>query len=235
MEQTAKTKTIKILCIVLAIAIVVAGIITGLVAFFNGNFYRFRMSAFTGEYIQSESIKRLDWVITFYFWESHEEYSYSLPLYCFAHNETGEIKLYQLARFDKKVELNTIPFDENIYQRALNYALAFEQECTVKHNKILFANDLEVKITNSKRSTVGINMPCRIATGIDKNDATYQLEFETNYISYDHPEYIMGATKKMSINLTATIAGTDNKEYNFCATTYYINKAEYLSERGLDK
>ncbi len=234
MEQTAKTKTIKIVCIVLAIAIVVAGIITGLVAFFNGNFYRFRMSAFTGEYIQSESIKRLDWVITFYFWESHEEYSDNIPFYFFAHNEEGKMQLYQ-GNWGKLENLSDIPFDENIYQRALNYALAFEQECIVKHNKILFANDLEVKITNSKRSTVGINMPCRIATGIDKNDATYQLEFETNYISYDHPEYIMGATKKMSINLTATIAGTDNKEYNFCATTYYINKAEYLSERGLDK
>ena len=54
MEQTAKTKTIKIVCIVLAIAIVVAGIITGIVAFFNSNTFRFRMSAFTGDYLNVE-------------------------------------------------------------------------------------------------------------------------------------------------------------------------------------
>ena len=120
------------------------------------------MSAFTGEYIQSESIKRLDWVITFYFWESHEEYSDNIPFYFFAHNEEGKMQLYQ-GNWGKLENLSDIPFDENIYQRALNYALAFEQECIVKHNKILFANDLEVKITNSKRSTVGINMPCIIS------------------------------------------------------------------------
>ena len=234
MEQTAKTKATKIVCIVLAIAIVVAGIITGIVAFFNSNFYRFRMSAFTGEYIPSESIKRTDRITTFYFWESHEEYSDNIPFYCFAHNEEGKLQLYQSNR-GKLVELSDIPFDENIYQIALYYAVAFEQECTVQNDKIIFANDLEVKITKSERTTIGTNMPCRIATGIDKQNATYQLEFEANYISYDHPEYIMGATKQMSIKLTANIAGSDNQEYNFCTTSYYINKAEYLSERGLDK
>ena len=232
MEQTAKTKTIKILCIVLAIAIVVAGIITGLVAFFNGNFYRFRMSAFTGEYLPSESINLETDIVRFRFWENPGEFSNDLPLYCFDHNETGEIKLYPLARFDKKVELNTIPFDENIYQRALNYALAFEKECTVKNNKILFANGLEVKITESKREKDWKGRPYRSAIGNDNNNASYQIEFTGSYVTSSDSSIVSYSIKHMWIILTTTIVGKDNKEYTVCMTFNYHHKADYLSYIG---
>ena len=236
MEQTAKTKTIKIVCIVLAIAIVVAGIITGIVAFFNSNFYRFRMSAFTGEYIPSESVDLETDIVRFRLWENPGEFNNELPLYCFDHNEIGEIKLYQLLSGDNHVELESVPFDESIYQVALNYTLVFEKGCTVKNNKIIFANDLKVKITESKREKYWQGSPYRSALGNDNNNASYRIEFTGSCVSPTDPSIILLSLKHMWLELTTTVIGRDNKEYTIRMTINYNHKEDYISYIGdLDK
>ena len=60
MEQTAKTKTIKIVCIVLAAVIVSTAVAAGLFVYFNSNAFRFRMSVFRGEYVPAYKIGSFD-------------------------------------------------------------------------------------------------------------------------------------------------------------------------------
>ena len=95
MEQTAKTKTIKIVCIVLAAVIASTALAAGLFVYFNSNVYRFRMSVFTGEYNNSNQQHLDEAALYFYVQNADEQYNkYTTQYWCRFDGENAIISYY---------------------------------------------------------------------------------------------------------------------------------------------
>lgn len=224
MEQTAKTKTIKIVCIVLAIAIVVAGIITGIVAFFNSNLYRFRMSAFTGEYLNVEKETGRE-VGTFTLKDKKGNKLYSsIPTY---YDES-----LRLLDHDLKTEFPLDKIDPKVVSELEHYAKMFAGKCIVNKDNFTFPQTSQMlNITKSvyEKETLQ-SSPQRIINLKDgKTTANITCVFVTDYFS-KYENLFLVEYKQFDIMVKDTITTDDGNQYSF---EFYV--LFYLGEEYIDK
>ena len=227
MEQTAKTKTIKIVCIVLAISIVVAGIITGIVAFFNSNAYRFRMSVFRGEYAP-DLFDQISFDI------KYEDKSFDSGYgghYCVIEDGKAVIKKYVTNEAGKLEAIEDTSLDKNISELVKKYAYAFDEVCTVYNDKIVFGNICEMKITENKYYKFGKydwqNSPERFISAIDANNNQFNFSFTTSF--YDQKDKAIILIKKgfQMVSNEIEVKATDGETKKITIKVSY-----YIENRG---
>lgn len=139
MEQTAKTKTIKIVCIVLAAIVVATAIAAGMFVYFNSNTYRFRMSDFVGEYVSQSKLPSVDCPLLFSFVDMtnpDDDGNYCCrvkdgnPVIEYAKNITEENC--------QREEIDSL--DVEIEKVVKKYAYWFNETCQVSEDKLTFGN-----------------------------------------------------------------------------------------------
>lgn len=185
MEQSAKTNTIKIVCIVVAAVIFATALATGLFVYFNSNAYRFRMSAFTGEYVSAYKLGSPDLIL---FNIKYEDKSFDSGYgghYCVIEDGKAVIKKYVTNEAGKLEAIEDTSLDKNISELVKKYAYAFDEVCTVYNDKIVFGNICEMKITENKYYKLGKydwqDSPERFISAIDANNNQFNFSFATSF------------------------------------------------------
>ena len=227
MEQTAKTKTIKIVCIVLAIAIVVAGIITGIVAFFNSNAYRFRMSVFRGEYAP-DLFDQISFDI------KYEDKSFDSGYgghYCVIEDGKAVIKKYVTNEAGKLEAIEDTSLDKNISELVKKYAYAFDEVCTVYNDKIVFGNICEMKITENKYYKLSKydwqDSPERFISAIDANNNQFNFSFTTSFYDKKYKAIILIKKGFQMVSNEIEVKTTDGETKKITIKVSY-----YIENRG---
>ena len=232
MEQSAKTKTIKIVCIVLAIAIVVAGIITGIVAFFNSNFYRFRMSVFRGEYVSAYKLGSPDFIS---FDIKYEDKSFDSGYgghYCVIEDGKAVIKKYVTNEAGRLEAIEDTSLDKNISELVKKYAYAFDEVCTVYNDKIVFGKICEMKITENKYYKFGKhdwqNSPERFISAIDANNNQFNFSFTTSFYDkkYKATILIKKGFQLISNEIEVKTTDSETKKIKIKVKFYVDNRGE---------
>lgn len=218
MEQTAKTKTIKIVCIVLAAIVVATALATGLFVYFNSNTFRFRMSVFRGEYVPAYKIGSFDpTTINFPYEDKGPDSIYGTRV-CVVEDSKAVIKKY-VTNVPGKVELvydNTL--DANISEVVKKYGYIFDSDCTIYNDKVVFGNYGEMKITDNKYYNYEKygegNGPVREITVVDEDGIEFTLYCSTSFIKsglfniYPLRTFISMESQKIVVKTTS---GEDKK------------------------
>ena len=219
MEQTAKTKTIKIVCIVLAAVIVATALAAGLFVYFNSNLYRFRMSVFTGEYLNVEKETGRE-VGTFTLKDKNGNKLYSsIPTY---YDES-----LRLLDHDLKTEFPLDKIDPKIVSE-----LEHAGKCIVNKDNFIFPQTSQMlNITKSvyEKETLQ-SSPQRIINLKDgKTTANITCVFVTDYFS-KYENLFLVEYKQFDIMVKDTITTDDGNQYSF---EFYV--LFYLGEEYIDK
>ena len=137
MEQTAKTKTIKIVCIVLAAIVVATAIATGLFVYFNSNTYRFRMSDFVGEYVSQSKLPSVDCPLMFSFADmaSPEDGG---NYYCRVKDGNPVIEYAKNITEESCQREEIDNLDVEIEKVVKKYAYWFNETCQISEDKLTF-------------------------------------------------------------------------------------------------
>ena len=185
MEQTAKTKATKLVCIVLAAVIASTALAAGLFVYFNSNTFRFRMSVFRGEYVSAYSLGSPDFIS---FDIKYEDKSFDSGYgghYCVIEDGKAVIKKYVTNEAGKLEAIEDTSLDKNISELVKKYAYAFDEVCTVYNDKIVFGNICEMKITENKYYKFGKydwqDSPERFISAIDANNNQFNFSFTTSF------------------------------------------------------
>lgn len=227
MEQTAKTKTIKIVCIVLAAVIVAAALATGLFVCFNSNAYRFRMSVFRGEYAP-DLFDQISFDI------KYEDKSFDSGYgghYCVIEDGKAVIKKYVTNEAGRLEAIEDTSLDKNISELVKKYAYAFDEVCTVYNDKIVFGNICEMKITENKYYKFGKydwqNSPERFISAIDANNNQFNFSFTTSF--YDQKDKAIILIKKgfQMVSNEIEVKTTDGETKKITIKVSY-----YIENRG---
>ena len=185
MEQTAKTKTIKIVCIVLAAVIVAAALATGLFVYFNSNTFRFRMSVFTGEYYNSNQQRSDEAALYFYVRNADEPYTeYTTQYWCRVDGENAIISYYTMGI--GLVDVDDEVIGEETSATIKKLACSFNNGCVVDDNFITFGSTEKMNITQNKYyGFEERNYPVepeRTITVADPQNNEFECSFITSFI-----------------------------------------------------
>jgi len=127
MEQTSNKKWIKIVCIVLACLLVV-GLAIGAFVFFNSNYYRFRMSAFEGMYINYAEI-RPHTVMNFSLTKIGEKETKYKAIFDSEHINT----IYVDTSLDEPSNIVTVAdFDANVFSKIEKFTKLFSNKIYIE-------------------------------------------------------------------------------------------------------
>ena len=224
MEQSAKTKTIKIVCIVLAAVIVATALAAGLFVYFNSNVYRFRMSVFTGEYLNVEKETGRE-VGTFSLKDKNGNELYS-------NVATYYDESLLLLDHDLKTELPLDKIAPKIVGELEHYAKMFAGKCIVNKDNFIFPQTSQMlNITKSvyEKETLQ-SSPQRIINLKDgKTTANITCVFVTDYFS-KYENLFLVEYKQFDIMVKDTITTDDGNKYSF---EFYV--LFYLGEEYIDK
>ena len=224
MEQTAKTKTIKIVCIVLAAIVVATAIAAVLIVYFNSNAYRFRMSVFVGEYLNVEKeTGRAVGTFTLKDKNGNKLYS-SIPTY---YDES-----LRLLDHDLKTEFPLDKIDPKVVNELEHYAKMFAGNCIANKDNFTFPQTNQMlNITKSvyEKETLQ-SSPQRIINLKDgKTTANITCVFVTDYLS-KYENLFLVEYKQFDITVKDTITTDDGNQYSF---EFYV--LFYLGEEYIDK
>ena len=137
MEQSAKTKTIKIVGIVLAAIVVATALATGLFVYFNSNTYRFRMSDFVGEYVSQSKLPSVDCPLMFSFADmaSPEDGG---NYYCRVKDGNPVVEYAKNITEESCQREEIDNLDVEIEKVVKKYAYWFDEICQVSEDKLTF-------------------------------------------------------------------------------------------------
>ena len=198
MEQTAKTKTIKIVCIVLAAVIASTALAAGLFVYFNSNVYRFRMSVFTGEYNNSNQQHLDEAALYFYVQNADEQYNkYTTQYWCRFDGENAIISYYA-------TEVGLVDVDDEVIGEETSatikkLAYSFNNGCVVDDNFITFGSTEKMNITkNEYHGFEEKNRPAnpeRTITVVDPQNNEFECSFTTSFIVWRDKGVYVNDTK----------------------------------------
>ena len=218
MEQTAKTKTIKIVCIVLAAIVVATALAAGLFVYFNSNTFRFRMSVFRGEYVPAYKIGSFDPTTIAFPYEDQSPGSIYGDRICVVEDGKAVIKEY-VTEVPGELELiYDTTLDANISEVVKKYGYIFDSDCTIYNDKVVFGNYGEMKIIDNKYYNYEKygkgNGPVREITVVDENGIEFTLYCSTSFIKsglfniYPLRTFISMESQKIVVKTTS---GEDKK------------------------
>ena len=186
MEQTAKTKTNKVVCIVLAAVIVSTAVAAGLFVYFNSNTYRFRMSVFRGEYIPAYKTGAFDPTTIRFPYEDKSPGSIYGDRICVVEDGKAVIKEYVTNEPGKLELIYDTTLDANISEVVKKYGYIFDNDCTIYNDKVVFGNYGEMKIIDNKYYNYEKygegNGPVREITVVDEDGIEFTLYCSTTFI-----------------------------------------------------
>ena len=186
MEQTAKTKATKLVCIVLAAVIVSTAVAAGLFVYFNSNAFRFRMSVFRGEYVSAYKIGSFDPTTIAFPYEDQSPGSIYGDRICVVEDGKAVIKEY-VTNVPGKLELiYDTTLDPNISEVVKKYGYIFDSNCTIYNDKVVFGNYGEMKIIDNKYYNYEKygegNGPVREITVVDEDGIEFTLYCSTSFM-----------------------------------------------------
>ena len=224
MEQSAKTKTIKIVCIVLAAVIVATALAAGLFVYFNSNVYRFRMSVFTGEYLNVEKETGRE-VGTFSLKDKNGNELYS-------NVATYYDESLLLLDHDLKTELPLDKIAPKIVGELEHYAKMFAGKCIVNKDNFTFPQTSQMlNITKSvyEKETLQSSPQRIINLKDDTTTANITSIFRTDYYS-KYEKVTFEEYKRFDIKIKDTIMADDGEQYSFeFYVSFYLNK-DYIDK-----
>ena len=218
MEQTAKTKATKLVCIVLAAVIVSTALAAGLFVYFNSNTFRFRMSVFRGEYVSAYKIGSFDPTTIAFPYEDQSPGSIYGDRICVIEDGKAVIKEY-VTNVPGKLELiYDTTLDPNISEVVKKYGYIFDSNCTIYNDKVVFGNYGEMKITDNKYYNYEKygegNGPVREITVVDEDGIEFTLYCSTSFMKsglfniYPLRTFISMESQKIVVKTT----GGENKK-----------------------
>lgn len=242
MTKTIKPTTKVIVTVVAAVlaAVLIAGIVVGILYYFNSNYYRYRMSAFEGEYFNAGLTSDSHCVLSVEF-TRREVGNEWLYVYVFENDGTRELKAY-LSKEKQRTEISMEDMDLNLTQFVTNCSNALGSKCTLYNDKLVF-NDGESELKIQKNEylpdgTLFKRYPIRM---MDVYNSDYNLCFTLDFITYHTKAGDMaslyGDFIEFVIDNRLEIKGTNDVTYfaDIKAGYYYTDDYQKKLEAGFIK
>ena len=231
MEQTSNKKWIKIVCIVLACLLVV-GLAIGAFVFFNSNYYRFRMSAFEGEYFNrvSHLDERPEDSIRFVLsmTDNGENIQINRLVGCRVDGENVEFVNYK-GNYKYDV-IDESAFDPTVAETVKRYAQIFAGSCNVYKDRIEFLQSgVTMPITYNEykcKADDGTDiMPQRSISIKDTETGTVFSGYMETWHIWKNSVHAWPKYFEMFANIDLKVS--DTRVYHVMVATGYFNTKEY--------